>query len=408
MSAADVAVNDAATDHETANVPRTLPGATVLQIAPASGDDYITHSIADVATALLRSGARVIVAGGKGALANELQGMGVEYISFEAASKSRRRRGNAFEELIATERIDLIHARGADAVQSAAAIASQTGAWLVASHVSAGRTDKRDGKTYLQALDHAHRIVVHSHFAAQQLIRRSGFPRERIAVVPRRIDTATFDPAAVEGDRVAALRRAWKIRTRERIMLLPGRIDPAKGQHVIVDAARLLVNGGLHEVVFVLAGDDRRHPAYAREIAALAAAQGIDSMIRRVGFCPDMPAAYLAADLVIVPAIEPPTFGRVAAEALAMGRPVVASATGALPEFILTPPRVAESARIGWLFNPEDSFDLARAIADAEATDTENYRAMSERARRQAERSFGPTHIASAMLGVYAALLEGR
>jgi glycosyltransferase involved in cell wall biosynthesis len=109
-----------------------------------------------------------------------------------------------------------------------------------------------------------------------------------------------------------------------------------------------------------------------------------------------------------VPAIEPPTFGRVAAEALAMGRPVVASATGALPEFILTPPRVAESARIGWLFNPEDSFDLARAIADAEATDTENYRAMSERARRQAERSFGPTHIASAMLGVYAALLEGR
>ena len=54
---------------------------------------------------------------------------------------------------------------------------------------------------------------------------------------------------------------------------------------------------------------------------------------------------------LIVPAIEPQTFGRAAAEALAMGRPVVASAVGALPEIVLAPPHVPADERTGWLWN---------------------------------------------------------
>jgi glycosyltransferase involved in cell wall biosynthesis len=72
------------------------------------------------------------------------------------------------------------------------------------------------------------------------------------------------------------LRRGWKIARGQRVVLLPGRIDPAKGQLTLVEAARVLVNGGLRGVVFVLAGDKRQHFDYAKKIAAQAEAVETD------------------------------------------------------------------------------------------------------------------------------------
>ena len=189
---------------------------------------------------------------------------------------------------------------------------------------------------------------------------------------------------------------------------MPGRLDPHKGQLTVVDAVRMLVTGGLQDVVFVFAGDDRRHPDYAQTISERAAAQGIGPLIRRVGTCRDMPAAYAAADVVIVPAIEPQTFGRVAAEALAMGRPVVASAVGALPEIVLAPPHVPADERTGWLCAPDDPVDLARALAVAVATDAATYRALAARAHHLARTMFSPAHIAAATLAIYASLLQSN
>ena len=72
------------------------------------------------------------------------------------------------------------------------------------------------------------------------------------------------------------LRRGWKIARGQRMILVPGRIDPAKGQLVLVEAARILTNGGLRGVVFVLAGDNRagisttrgRSPSRPRRMAS--------------------------------------------------------------------------------------------------------------------------------------------
>src|SRR5262249_43586967 len=152
-------------------------------------------------------------------------------------------------------------------------------------------------------------------YVAERLMERHGVERERIAVIPRRIDTGDFSPAAVAPERVWALRHAWKIRRGDRVILAPGRIDPRKGQLILVDAARILVTGGMRHVIFVLAGDDRINADYAQAISDRARAYGINQLVRRVGFSRDMPAAYAAADVVAVPAVEPPTFCRVAAEA---------------------------------------------------------------------------------------------
>ena len=177
---------------------------------------------------------------------------------------------------------------------------------------------------------------------------------------------------------------------------------------MLIDAVRMLVNGGLRGVAFVLAGDDRAHPDYARAITEHAAAQGLAGYIRRVGWCDDMPAAYAAAAAVVVPAIAPPAFPRAAAEAMAMARPVVAAASGALPEFVLAPPQVTEDARTGWLADPEDATNFARALAAAASLDAGQRQAIGARGRQLVETTFSPEQVTATLLAVYTSLLEGN
>jgi glycosyltransferase involved in cell wall biosynthesis len=389
--------------------PRALPGATVLQIVPSLIEDKTGRAAVDVALSLLRSGARAIVAGADGPLVGELQGFGGEWIGLAAASHNpltTRANVRKLEEFVSTQRVDVIHARGVNPALSAAVVSARTGSWLVNSYAGTVGLRTWHDKAYGRVLAQSARVIAHSGYVAAHVMERYKIDRDRMVVIPRRVDTQMFDPSQINPARVATIRRTWKIRRGERVFLVPGRIDPAKGQLNVVDAARMLVNGGLTNAVFVFAGNDRRHPEYADALAQRAAAQGIGPMIRRVGICRDMPAAYSAAELVIVPAIEPPTFGRVAAEALVMGRPVVASAVGALPEIVLAPPRVGDDERTGWVCAPDDPRDLARAMAAAVATDGGTYRALATRAYRMAKELFAPSRVAAATLSLYASLLQ--
>ena len=58
--------------------PRSLAGATILQIVPALSDDPAGHAAVEIALALMQSGARAIVAGDGGPLVGELRAFGGE------------------------------------------------------------------------------------------------------------------------------------------------------------------------------------------------------------------------------------------------------------------------------------------------------------------------------------------
>src|SRR5436305_1114577 len=184
------------------------------------------------------------------------------------------------------------------------------------------------------------RVIADSYYAADLIVTRHGGQPEQIAALARSIDTGRFDPFSISAERIAVLRHAWGIRPGWRVVLVPGPLRPAKGQMNVVDAVRILVNGGLRGVAFVIASDGAAEEDYARAIGARIEAQGIAGLVRRAGYCADMPAAYAVADAVIVPSLEPSTFEPVAAEAHAMGRPVIASSIGSLPEIVLAPPHV--------------------------------------------------------------------
>jgi glycosyltransferase involved in cell wall biosynthesis len=390
-------------------LPRTLAGATVLQIVTALRETPQVRTTISAARALVQVGARVIVAGERGELVDELKSFGGEWLSLSSATVNPAKlRANAetLDKFVAAERVDIVHAKSATAAWSASIAAKRNGAHLITDLPDLPPKRMWLASFYLGALGRGDRMISHSMFSARPMMTRYHIPPERVSVVPRSIDLKYFNPPNVPPEDVAKLRRAWGIPHGVRIALVPGRIAPRNGHLVLAKAARILADQGMRGVTFVLVGDDRMHRRFARKFWREAQAAGVDALFRMVGHHADMPACYAASDIVVVPYTSPPIYGRVVAEAQAMALPVIASSVGPLPENMMAPPRVADELRTGWEAAPGDPAELAKAISAALALDPDDYRAHAARARQFAEYMFSPGRAAAAMLEIYASLLE--
>ena len=386
---------------------RTLAGATILQIVPALQEEPAARSAVNVAHVLLRAGARAMIAADGGPLVNELTAAGAEWIPMVNASVNPfRLRSNArkLEALIAHERVDIVHAYDAGAAWSARIAASQIAVWLVTTLPDVPIYAGMRGR-YAGALAQGDRIIAPSNYAAAPIVNRYGVRPDQITIVPRVVDTATFDAAAVTPERAAAQSNLWRVAADDQIVMVPGRLAPWNGQVFIPEVARILVDEGVRGFVLVMVGENTTDAKYARSVLKRAQSLDVDDLIRVAGHSADMPAAFAAADFVAIPAIEPPLLGRVVAQAQSMGRPVVTTDVGMLAEHIVAPPRMPEDVRTGWIAHPSDPGDFAQALKRALALDATAYRGMSARARQFAEYMFSPESVADAMRAVYTSLL---
>src|SRR5450755_1921046 len=304
------------------STPRSLAGATILQLAPALRDDPAGHAAVDIALTLLQSGARAIVASDGGPLVGELRAFGGEWLPMQNDSFNPLHiRGNArhLARLIGGERIDIVHAQSAGGAWSAIAATDRMPVFLVTSFPDRVTGGSWPATRFNQSLTRGDRVIAPSSYISRAMIERYKIPPERITVIPRSVDTARFSPAAVSTDRIAAMRRAWGILPQMRVVLITGRIAPWNGQVAMIEAARLLVGAGDRNIAFVFAGEDRGQIRYARDLRKRAAMHGIDTLCRFAGHVADMPTALAAADVVVVPPLEPPLSGRDVTQAQAMG-----------------------------------------------------------------------------------------
>jgi glycosyltransferase involved in cell wall biosynthesis len=388
--------------------PRSLAGATILQLIPALRDDPTGHAAVDVALTLLQSGARAIVAGSDGPLVGELRALGGEWLPMHTDTVNPlriARNTRHLQKLIAGERIDIVHAQSAGAAWSAIAATDRMPVFLVTSFSERLATAAWPRRLFQSSLARGDRVIAPSSYISRAMIERHKIAPDKITVIPRALDTAKFNPAAVNVDRVAALRRAWGLLPQMRVVLVPGRIAPWNGQMSVIDAARLLVAGGDRNIAFVFVGEDRGQTRYRSALKRRAREHGIETLIRFVGHFADMPTALAAADVVVIPSMEPPLSGRAAGEAQALGRPVVATSVGALPDNLLCPPRMRDELRTGWLVRPGNVGELVAATTAALALNVTAHAALGARARQFAEFMFSPQSVAEAIRGVYTSLL---
>jgi glycosyltransferase involved in cell wall biosynthesis len=188
-------------------------------------------------------------------------------------------------------------------------------------------------------------------------------------------------------------------------VLQAARLTGLKGhRHTIEAAAALAREGALDDAVIIFAGDAPGKEAYRQELIALIARHGLGDKVRLVGHCQEMPAAFLAAHVAIMPSLVPETFGRASIEAQAMGCPVIVSDIGALPETIVSPEQ-DKTQFTGWLVPPNDAAALADRLRAALILSPEQRKALGARASLRARAEFALAGMQRKTLAVYDELL---
>lgn len=387
--------------------PQPLAGCTVLQIIPSLDAGGAERTTVDIAGALVEAGGRALVAATGGRLVSELQARGGIWIPFPAATKNPAAMAlnvRRLAALIRAERPTLVHARSrAPAWVALAACRMTRTPFVTTFHGSYGGSHALK-RAYNSVMARGDVVIANSHYTAGLIARLYPWAEPRIEIIPRGTDLRIFTAAAVHPARVERLRADWGVQPDERIILLAARLTGWKGHRVLIEAARRLVAQGLQGTVFILAGDAQKRTGYVQDLDRAIAAAGLQGIVRRVGHCEDMPAAFLAASLVTVPSTKPEAFGRSAVEAQAMGTPVVVTDLGAVPETVLTPPAVPPEARTGWTVPPDDPAALAAAIAAALDLGASARDALSARAIAHVASRFSLTQMEEKTLAIYRTL----
>lgn len=380
-----------------------LAGRTVLQLVPSLDAADADRTPLHVVAALAQAGARPLVAGPPGRLVSELQAIGGVWIEFAAATRNpllMLRNIAKLKTILATERVDLVHARTRPAAWVAySATRRGTLPFVTSLHqIPPNRSIVR--QRYDSVMARGDLILASSRHAMAAITGLYPTVRGRVVLIRPGLDLRPYR-AAIDPARVQALRSAWQVAPDERIVLMMG-APVAKAQRAVLEALDLLQANGLKDLKLVVVGP----AAASRDLDQSIRATKLAGRVRKVEQCADLPAALLTAAVLVVPAIAPEAFGRVVVEAQAVGVPAVVADAGALSETVLAPPETEAAKRTGWRVATSDSGLLAVAIKEALGLGASGREALAERARRQAEERFSVERMTRETLEAYARAIE--
>ncbi len=380
---------------------------TVLQVLPALETGGAERTTIDVAAALVAEGDRAIVVSEGGRMVDELVATGARHITMPVATKEifgLRRNAARLAALMETEDVDIIHARSRAPAWSSLWAASWTYRPLVTTYHGAYNEKTVIKNRYNSVMARGDIVIANSGYTAALIGKRHPFAADRLITIPRGIDLTSFSGDA--GDRAEALRKVWNVEPGVPLVLHLARLTPWKGQEVLIDALAGLVERNPRPWVCVMAGDDQGRTGYRDRLTAKAKAMGLADRVRIVGHVADVPGAMAAADLAVVPSVEPEAFGRAAVEAQAAGVPVIVSDHGAVRETVLAPPECPRDMRTGWRVPPGSAPALSEALFSALQTSRDIRETIGIRGRAHALANFSLEAMTRKTLGVYHSLLE--
>lgn len=381
---------------------------TILQIIPRLDTGGAELATIEIAEAVVRAGGRAIVVTEGGRMADRITAAGGEIVTRDAGTKNPLRiwsNAGWLAALIDREGVDLVHARSRAPAWSALIAARRTARPFVATYHGAYAEKDPFKRLYNSVMARGDVTIANSQYTADLIRSRYGTAPERIAVIPRGVDIERFDRTKVSEARKQSLLAAWGLAPDARVVLHAARLTGWKGHRILIDAMAALQGAkGAADAVVVMAGDAQGRDVYVRELRERTEAAGIASRVKLVGHVEDIAAAYAAAWVTVVASTEPEAFGRAAAEALALGCPVITTALGAPPEIVLATPVVAADAATGWVV-PVSAEGLASGLRFALAMSAGDRFAMGARAEADIRRRFTLDRMKRQTLEVYDRLL---
>jgi len=385
----------------------TLPADfTLLQVTPELETGGAEQTTIDVAEAVIAAGGKALVASRGGRMTSRLIADGGRLVEMPVQSKNPLvMLGNAARliDLIRTEKVSLVHARSRAPAFSALWAAHATGVPFVATYHGVYNARNSLKRWYNAVMTRGDLVIANSEYTRDHVLAQHHLDPARIVTIPRGVDLTRFDPRKIAPGRIDALRAAWGLPAdRDRLVfLLGGRLTRIKGHLSIIAAAARMKAAGREDFLIVFAGDDQGRTEYRQEILTAIADAGLGEVVKVVGHCDDMPAAFRLADVALLPTLKPESFGRTAVEPQVMERPVIVSDHGGARETVV-------EGETGWRAPPGDVEAWVRAMTTAITVGGERRRAMGETAASRARRLYSVDAMCEATLEVYARVLEAR
>jgi glycosyltransferase involved in cell wall biosynthesis len=214
-------------------------------------------------------------------------------------------------------------------------------------------------------------------------------PPERVVALPGGVDVERFHPG-LDG---APFRRALGVAPDTPLIGLVAGLRVMKGHRVAVEAVRRLAGSGQRfHVLFV--GTGPFEPSVRQAIVDA----GLESRITVTGFAPDLPGAIAALDVALYAPLESDGMSRVLFEYLAVGKPVVASRVGVVPE-------VLEDGRTALLVPAGEAGALAESLG--RLLGDPSLRARLGAAASELGRRLSGAEVARRLGALYAGLVPG-
>jgi glycosyltransferase involved in cell wall biosynthesis len=240
------------------------------------------------------------------------------------------------------------------------------------------------------------KILAVSHKTANRML---GNDIKKLAVVYNTPpDSATFDPDKYTATSRTALRRSLGIAETDFVLGFVGKLVRIKGHEFFIRAGRRFLNQHPNCKLVIVGGPVKGHEKYAQSLYKLADKLGLNGNLLLTGFRADVPELISIFDVMLVTSIYDDPFPGVVLQGMAMGKPVVASRLGGIPEII-------DDGINGFLVNPRDPEKTAALMSNL-LTDPVTRNKIGAAARQKVYAKFHDDFLT--INQIYDSLLNGK
>lgn len=221
-----------------------------------------------------------------------------------------------------------------------------------------------------------------------------GLPANAGSVVYNGVELAEFEAV---GDR-AVIRANLGLDKEDLVVGMVGRLEEWKGQLPFIEVVGRLVPEFPQLHALIVGAPEPYSTHYESQLYALVKELGLVDRVTFTGLRQDIPAIMSALDILVQNSLSPEPFGRVMIEAMAAGRPVVATAHGAAPEIVV-------DGETGLLVPPGDQVALVSTLAMLLRNDEARAK-MGQAGRQRVEKHFTAARYVQGVEDVYCRVLS--
>jgi glycosyltransferase involved in cell wall biosynthesis len=198
-------------------------------------------------------------------------------------------------------------------------------------------------------------VVAISDAVSEHVVKHAGLPASKVRRIYYGLDTRPYEtvPPLSEVGAREAISKPQSGPSPTPLIGMIARLAPQKGHRILFDALPAVIQR-FPELRVVLVGHE--HLTTQAELEAYARERGVAERVTFTGFRDDLPALLAEWNLMVLPS-HWEGFGLVLLEAMAAGRPVVASRVGPIPEIVL-------NGETGLLVEPGNAEQLAAALIE--------------------------------------------